>query len=551
VHDDGSTTELRRVECEIVEAPPAQPVEVDERFGLLLVSDQVATGYSRIHGRATCPNGVSSIEVFVDGTSQGRARVGLPSGNSNVDHPDDSINAFEAVIECREPGTTAVSAVVREIDGGRFELPPVEVEVVGADEERIDPWRGATLQARVAVQAARPADPRLAGAESCRMLVFTHDLGLGGGQLYLQELLRRLHGDDTFVTVVSPTDGRLRVELESLGIPVHVTGPWPVDDSLAYEGRMAEFAAWASAQGFTAVLGNTMLAFPGIDLARRMEIPAFWAIHESFPLEQLWMEAYPPGHIRPHVRECAVEALGWAEAVIFEAAATLELYEPYLSPGAGRVVPYGVDVSEIDQYRQKHDRDAVREQLGLAVDDRVVLCLGTIEPRKAQIALARAFVDVDASSAVLALVGAQENFYVDTLREYVEMKPAKRVKIIDITPNTYDWYLAADLFVCASDVESLPRSILEAMAFEVPVLATSVFGIPELIEHGRNGLLCEPRDVSAMRDALQRALDLDGDSLQRIGRAGSADVRSIHAPERYATEYQRMLSSVKRTSSFT
>jgi len=43
----------------------------------------------------------------------------------------------------------------------------------------------------------------------------------------------------------------------------------------------------------------------------------------------------------------------------------------------------------------------------------------------------------------------------------------------------------ADLLLCASDIESLPRSILEAMAFELPVVSTDAFGIADLIDDGR------------------------------------------------------------------
>ena len=60
--------------------------------------------------------------------------------------------------------------------------------------------------------------------------------------------------------------------------------------------------------------------------------------------------------------------------------------------------------------------------------------------------------------------------------------------------DTYPWYRAADLLVSASDIESLPRSVLEAMCFRVPVLATSIFGLPELISDGETGFLFEPGD---------------------------------------------------------
>ena len=76
----------------------------------------------------------------------------------------------------------------------------------------------------------------------------------------------------------------------------------------------------------------------------------------------------------------------------------------------------------------------------------------------------------------------------------------------------------SDLLVCASDVESLPRTVLEAMAWELPVLATAVYGLPELIDDGETGWLCAPRDVDALADGLRRALTTEPQQRQEVAR---------------------------------
>ncbi|NIP72779.1 MAG: glycosyltransferase, partial [Gammaproteobacteria bacterium] len=57
---------------------------------------------------------------------------------------------------------------------------------------------------------------------------------------------------------------------------------------------------------------------------------------------------------------------------------------------------------------------------------------------------------------------------------------------------------ACDLFLLPSDLESFGLAALEAMACEVPVIATNVGGLPELIQSGEDGCLVAPRDVEAM-----------------------------------------------------
>ncbi|MCH6258251.1 glycosyltransferase [Puniceicoccaceae bacterium K14] len=64
--------------------------------------------------------------------------------------------------------------------------------------------------------------------------------------------------------------------------------------------------------------------------------------------------------------------------------------------------------------------------------------------------------------------------------------------------------LLGDVFVTASKTENQPVSMLEAMAFGLPMVAPRAKGIPELIDHGDNGLLFEPDDVKGMADAMHQ-----------------------------------------------
>ena len=64
--------------------------------------------------------------------------------------------------------------------------------------------------------------------------------------------------------------------------------------------------------------------------------------------------------------------------------------------------------------------------------------------------------------------------------------------------------LLGDVFVTASKTENQPVSILEAMAFGLPLIGPRAKGIPELVEHGRNGLLFEPDDVGGLAAAMER-----------------------------------------------
>lgn len=86
-------------------------------------------------------------------------------------------------------------------------------------------------------------------------------------------------------------------------------------------------------------------------------------------------------------------------------------------------------------------------------------------------------------------------------------------------------YRAATLFALPcrigddGDRDGIPNVLLEAMATELPVVSTHISGIPELVEHDRNGLLVPPDDPAALADAMSRLI-LDKDLGARLGQAG-------------------------------
>ncbi|MDZ4772908.1 MAG: glycosyltransferase family 4 protein [Planctomycetota bacterium] len=80
---------------------------------------------------------------------------------------------------------------------------------------------------------------------------------------------------------------------------------------------------------------------------------------------------------------------------------------------------------------------------------------------------------------------------------------------------------AADVFVLNSEYEGLSHTLLEVMNLGTPIVASNVCGNPEVIEHGVNGLTCDPRRPETVRVAVQRLLD-DPALARQFARAGLA-----------------------------
>src|SRR5579871_589398 len=104
----------------------------------------------------------------------------------------------------------------------------------------------------------------------------------------------------------------------------------------------------------------------------------------------------------------------------------------------------------------------------------------------------------------------------------------------------------ADLFLLPSDSESFGLAALEAMACEVPVVATNVGGIPEVVTHGVDGFVYEPRDVQT---AAKYALDIltRADHGREMGEMARANARSRYCSNdiipRYEAYYEKVLNA--------
>jgi glycosyltransferase involved in cell wall biosynthesis len=86
-------------------------------------------------------------------------------------------------------------------------------------------------------------------------------------------------------------------------------------------------------------------------------------------------------------------------------------------------------------------------------------------------------------------------------------------------------YGTLDVLLLPSRSEGLPNVALEALAYGVPVVASNVGGIPEVVADGRSGFLTAPEDVAALAAAIERVL-ADGVLRERLAAHGKADVRA-------------------------
>jgi len=203
--------------------------------------------------------------------------------------------------------------------------------------------------------------------------------------------------------------------------------------------------------------------------------------------------------------------------------------QEHLARGIGRAeqyvaVPSGVPTAELRAAAPP--RGEARARLGLDPDAFIVVGLGRLVPIKGFDLLARALPAVVAQipSARVLLVGdGAERAHLGAIA--ASMGVAERLRMTGETTDVASYLAAADVVAVPSRNEGMGRVIVEAMALGLPVVATAVGGIPDVVTDGECGRLVGPEDVDALAAAL---IELGRDPALRR-KLGEAAVRRAEA----------------------
>jgi glycosyltransferase involved in cell wall biosynthesis len=209
-----------------------------------------------------------------------------------------------------------------------------------------------------------------------------------------------------------------------------------------------------------------------------------------------------------------------------------------LAPDAVTVVHNGIP-------QRPGDRDGTRRRLGIPPEELLLLSVGNLSRRKAHGVLIQALAALRNHAAHprwrLAIAGdGDERAGLDALRHGTGL--ADRVLLLGARNDVPDLQAAADIFVLPSLWEGLPLAILEAMFAGNAIVASNVSGIPEAVEHGREGLLTPPGDVGALRDALAQVIG-DAGCRTRLGRAALERAQTQFTIKAMTDAYERLYRS--------
>ena len=208
------------------------------------------------------------------------------------------------------------------------------------------------------------------------------------------------------------------------------------------------------------------------------------------------------------------------------------------------VIPNGINVEDFNIPLSKEE---CRGRLGLPVDGEIILFLGTLGPHKGPDILVKAMPRIIKDVPDAELVFAGEGMMRDEL-EMLSKKICveKNVRFAGFVEESMKplYYKAADIFALPSTMstESFGIVNLEAMASGLPIVASRIGGVPDLVKDGENGFLVPPKDSEALAEAIIYLLENE-DVREKMGQNGRDKVKD-YSWDRIAKETEKVYYEV-------
>ena len=174
-----------------------------------------------------------------------------------------------------------------------------------------------------------------------------------------------------------------------------------------------------------------------------------------------------------------------------------------------------------------------------------LVVVGRLSPEKGLNVLLDAVATLDATKPHLTFVG--EGNEEPSLREKTsQLGLEDYVEFVGFQKDVVPFLANADGLAIPSFREGLPLTLIEATALELPVVGTNVGGIPSVVEHGKNGILCPPNDARALANAIEE-FSRGFVQLKNVAQERSAEIRERFSPAKWAKQTLQVYHEVVST----
>ncbi len=199
---------------------------------------------------------------------------------------------------------------------------------------------------------------------------------------------------------------------------------------------------------------------------------------------------------------------------------------------------------QLEPFEHLPPKNYCRKLFKLPADVYLVGTVGRLVPVKNHLGLISAFHEIKQRVPDVHLAIAGEGELKDIIMTHAgDLRLTDSISIVPTTPDVAQFYGALDLFILPSHSEGLPLTVLEALATGLPVIASAVGGIPEIITDGANGCLVPRDSTPALVDKTVDLL-LDRTKASCMGAAGRETVERRFTAARMVTAIESIYDEV-------
>lgn len=198
-----------------------------------------------------------------------------------------------------------------------------------------------------------------------------------------------------------------------------------------------------------------------------------------------------------------------------------------------KVIPNAVHIDYGSEKADSAQVQKLRSSLGIPQDRKIILAVGRLSKEKDQVSVVKAMKKLqNCSDPYLVVVGeGPERSSISNRAKLLGL--ADRVILVGHQDDLKPFYSLADVVVISSRSEGSPNVLLEALASGVPLVATAVGGIPEMVSDGVHALLVEHGNTRLMAESIQKVLSTS-DLAQSLVEHGKTLIQTRFSPEERA-----------------
>lgn len=364
---------------------------------------------------------------------------------------------------------------------------------------------------------------------------------MGGAERLMVPILKHLSGDhfEPYVCAMQSKDGNpMAEEIRALGIPVeclnikHLRELDALPRLITYLRKIEADLVHTQLEAAN-ILGNIS--------AKLLRLPSVCTIHVMPSLD-----VKTKTKLHQRVEWFALRHFCDRVISVSEEARQYHMDISGTSSNHVTTIYNGIDLAAFLTMDSVVERGIIRAELGIPADANVLVTVAVLRPPKGIQFMIRALPAILAShSKAYYLIVGGGSHHNALLEEVTKAGVNKRVIFAGMRKDVPRLLAASDVFVLPTLTEALPTVLAEAMAAKLPIVASRVGGIPEMIANGQNGILLAPEDVEGLAKAClhllenpEKRIDMGEEGWKTVNRKFSIERQVDQLRELYLEQIQ-------------